>query len=293
MKYTLQNEILTVVCDSLGGQLTSITNKAGLEYLWQGDEDYWAGQAPILFPICGSLRNNQAVNNHQEAIQMPRHGLVRKRKFVCEKQTQTEIVFSLTSDQEMFSQYPYHFKLYIRYYLGGDSIYVQYIVSNRSERNMPFFLGGHPAFNCPLEDGLDFTDYQVIFDAEEETNLVRPDLDSGLLDRGQLLSLDFDGRHLPMNHSLFYKDALCFKNTRSTSACLYSKKGKHSVTVHLEDFPNLVIWSSANDGPFVALEPMLGLSTYLDESDVFEEKDQVQFLSKGEIALYSYCIRLT
>lgn len=62
----LKNEYLTVQFKTLGGQLTSIKDKDGLEYLWQADPEYWNGQAPILFPICGSLRNDWAIYRPQE-----------------------------------------------------------------------------------------------------------------------------------------------------------------------------------------------------------------------------------
>lgn len=55
MTIELKNEYLTVQFKTLGGQLTSIKDKDGIEYLWQADPNYWNGQAPILFPICGSL----------------------------------------------------------------------------------------------------------------------------------------------------------------------------------------------------------------------------------------------
>lgn len=47
----------------------------GLEYLWQGDAEYWSGQAPILFPICGSIRDNKAVIGNQKttSIQERKH----------------------------------------------------------------------------------------------------------------------------------------------------------------------------------------------------------------------------
>ncbi|HFU4208964.1 TPA: aldose 1-epimerase family protein, partial [Streptococcus suis] len=49
----LKNENLTVQFSELGGQIISIKDKDGIEYLWQGDPTYWSGQAPVLFPICG------------------------------------------------------------------------------------------------------------------------------------------------------------------------------------------------------------------------------------------------
>lgn len=288
MNYCLQNDVLTVTLDSLGGQLTSIKSKNDLEYLWQGDVAYWSGQAPILFPICGSLRDNKAFNQAGETIEMPRHGLIRKCEFTCVKETSSEIVFAIQSDDAMKAAYPYEFTFYVSYHLVGDTILVQYIVQNQSDCDLPFFVGGHPGFNCPLEEGLEFTDYQIRFEKEEETNLVRPILENGLIDRENLRSLDFDGKTLALDHDHFREDALCFKDARSRSVSLCSDKGKHSVTLAFDDYPNVLIWSSPNDGPFFALEPMLGLSTFLDEGDQFEEKDQVQILPAGQVGCYSY-----
>ena len=39
MTIELKNEYLTVQFKTLGGQLTSIKDKDGLEYLWQADPD--------------------------------------------------------------------------------------------------------------------------------------------------------------------------------------------------------------------------------------------------------------
>ena len=84
MKKSLQNENLSINVNSFGGALSSIKDKDGLEYLWQGDKKYWSGQAPVLFPICGSLRNGKAVIGGDKETTMPRHGIVRKREFELE-----------------------------------------------------------------------------------------------------------------------------------------------------------------------------------------------------------------
>ena len=54
----LKTEQLSVQFQTFGGALSSIKDKDGIEYLWQGDPTYWSGQAPVLFPICGSVRND-------------------------------------------------------------------------------------------------------------------------------------------------------------------------------------------------------------------------------------------
>ena len=95
----LKNEYLTVQFKTLGGQLTSIKDKDGLEYLWQADPEYWNGQAPILFPICGSLRNDWAIYRPQERPfftgLIRRHGFVRKEEFTLEEVNENSVTFSI------------------------------------------------------------------------------------------------------------------------------------------------------------------------------------------------------
>ena len=49
MVIELKNEQLTVQFSEFGGALSSIKDKDGVEYLWQGNPEYWSGQAPVLF----------------------------------------------------------------------------------------------------------------------------------------------------------------------------------------------------------------------------------------------------
>ena len=51
----------------------------------------------------------------------------------------------------------------ISYELGGDGITVHYQVANTGEEEMFFSIGGHPAFNVPLEEGLAFEDFYLAF----------------------------------------------------------------------------------------------------------------------------------
>ena len=59
MVIEVKSDQLTVQFKTLGGALSSIKDREGIEYLWQGDATYWSGQAPVLFPICGSLRERR------------------------------------------------------------------------------------------------------------------------------------------------------------------------------------------------------------------------------------------
>lgn len=292
MKKSLQNEFLKIDVASLGGALSSIQDRDGLEYLWQGDKKYWSGQAPVLFPICGSLRNNQAVIGGDKKASMPRHGIVRKREFALEKAGDKEFVYSIEANEELLAQYPYDFKLSIGYALSGKSIVITYTVANRSDEVMPFFLGAHPAFNCPLTDDTAYEDYYVEFEQEENCTSATPLPDSGLVDRHTRQPFLENSKRLPLDYKYFAEEAIVLDELKSRKARLRTDKHDKGIEIDFSDFHNLLLWSTANKSPFIALEPWSGLSTCTDESDVFEEKANVTLLPPKSSKQYRLVISI-
>lgn len=47
---------------------------------------------------------------------------------------------------------------------------------------MPYFIGGHPGFNCPLVDGTNYEDYYLEFSEVETTSVPQSFPETGLLD---------------------------------------------------------------------------------------------------------------
>lgn len=146
MEYILNNEQLTVTFTTKGGTICSIEDSQGIEYLWQGDATYWSGQAPILFPICGGLRDDKALIGDDLETQMPRHGIVRKREWEMIEKDEKHIVFEITSNIETKVMFPYDFRLLAKYTLEGRSLKITYEVENTDTKKFPFFTGGHPEY---------------------------------------------------------------------------------------------------------------------------------------------------
>jgi galactose mutarotase-like enzyme len=52
MNKVIENDIARVEISTLGAEVTSFkTLKDDCEYLWNGDKQYWASHAPVLFPL--------------------------------------------------------------------------------------------------------------------------------------------------------------------------------------------------------------------------------------------------
>ena len=282
------NEVF-VECLQEGAMLHSLV-KNGREYLWQGDKSFWAGQAPVCFPIAGVLRDGRAVAFGKECS-MKRHGVARINPFKIESVGANYVAFVQNSSEKTKAEFPFDYRLEIKYTVVKSTVTTQYTVYNTGKEKLPFVIGGHPAFNCPVDKNEAFEDYSVTFDKPINEECLRPDIHSGLIDISNRFKVfDAPGR-IDMKHSLFVDDAMVFDGIESKSALLIGKN-KRGVRLDYQDFDNLLVWSSANGGPFVALEPWTGISTCSDEDSVFESKRGMTVLEAGEQASFKFKITL-
>ena len=284
----LKSDQLQVQFQTFGGALSSIKDKDGVEYLWQGDPTYWSGQAPVLFPICGSVRNDTVVYENKDGSheigKIPRHGLVRKKEFDLVDQTDNSVTFAIEDTEEMYENYPYHFRLEITYIVTGKTIRTEYKIYNKeSEKSMPYFIGGHPGFNCPLLADEVYEDYYLEFEEPETCSVPKPFPKTGMLDFKDRSSWLDNQKELGLNYDLFSYDAVTLDELESRKVALRSRKHDKVLRLHFEEFPNLIIWSTLNKGPFIALEPWSGLSTSLEEGDRLEDKKDVRILKPGQV----------
>lgn len=297
MVIEIKSDQLTVQFKILGGALSSIKDREGIEYLWQGDATYWSGQAPVLFPICGSLREDTAFYSHADGTEtkgnIPRHGLVRKKEFELVEQTENSVTFAIEDDENTYQNYPYHFRLEITYLVTGKTVRTQYKIFNKeTNKVMPFFIGGHPGFNCPLLDGETYEDYYLEFEKEETCSVPRPFPDTGMLDFQDRSPWLDSQKEVDLSYDLFSVDAVTLDELQSKTIALRSRKHEKGLKVHFQEFSNLIIWSTLNKGPFIALEPWSGLSTSLEEGDHLEDKKNVRLLEPGQVDQIGFDIEI-
>ncbi len=288
MAVKISSAAVTVVCLQEGAMLHSLV-KDGVEYLWQGDKEHWGGQAPVCFPIVGVLKGGKA-NAFGKPCEMKRHGVARINPFEIKEQGPNSVCFVQKSSEKTKREFPFDYLLQIKYTVLGNSVTTEYTVKNTGNCKLPFQIGGHPAFNCPLESGERFEDYSVKFDKVLNHPCLRPDIHSGIIDISKRYDVIKNSNEIKMDHSLFVDDAMVFDGIKSKSATFSA--GGRGVQIDYQDFANLLIWSSANGGDFVALEPWTGISTCSDESDAFENKRGITVLEPGEEASFKFKITL-
>lgn len=275
----------------LDGAMLNSLNKNNTEYLWQGDAKYWAGQAPVCFPITGVLPNGE-MQAFGKRCTMKRHGVARINPFEVLKQHKNSVTFVQRSDENTKRDFPFDYELKIKYTINGDTVTNEYTVTNTGEDKLPFVIGGHPAFNCPLSNGEKFEDYKVIFDKNITKPCLRPDHHTGLVNVYENFDEMHGGDTLSLVHELFEeKDALIFENCEAKSATLIGKSGK-GVKIEFQDMNNLLIWSAVGNAPFVALEPWTGLASCNDEDGLFEHKRGMTVLEKDETASFKFKITM-
>ena len=297
MVIEVKSDQLTVQFKTLGGALSSIKDRDGIEYLWQGDATYWSGQAPVLFPICGSLREDTAFYSHADGTEtkgsIPRHGLVRKNEFELVDQTENSVTFAIEDDENTYQNYPYHFRLEITYLVTGKTVRTQYKIFNKeTSKVMPYFIGGHPGFNCPLLDDEAYEDYYLEFEKEETCSVSRPFPETGLLDFQDRSPWLVSQKEVDLSYDLFSVDAVTLDELQSKSIALRSRKHEKGLKVNFQEFPNLIIWSTLNKGPFITFEPWSGLSTSLEEGDHLEDKKNVRLLEAGQVDQIDFDIEI-
>ena len=157
---------------------------------------------------------------------------------------------------------------------------------------MPFFIGGHPGFNCPLLDGETYEDYYLEFEKEETCSVPRPFPETGMLDFQDRSPWLDSQKEVDLSYDLFRVDAVTLDELQSRTIALRSRKNEKGLKVHFQEFSNLIIWSTLNKGPFIAFEPWSGLSTSLEEGDHLEDKKNVRLLEAGQVDQIGFDIEI-
>lgn len=273
MIYTIKNDKIEVSVEDLGAQMRSIKDATGKEYLWQGDENYWNGSAPNLFPYIARLTEGKYILKGR-TYEMPKHGFLRNSVLKLKEKTQTKMVFSLTDSEETYRMYPYHFEIKVKYELFENELKVSYNVANKDKKVMYFGVGGHPGFQVPVEKELSFEDYFIEFAKGTDMKRVGMSEDCFVTGKDEAFPLE-ENRRLYLHHNLFDDDAIILKDAPS-KVVLASEKGSARIEMETSHLEYLGIWHKpASDAPYVCIEPWSSLPSKKDIIEDLEKQDNL------------------
>lgn len=292
MQFTLSHRGLRAVADSHGGELVSLRDAAGTEYIWSGDPAFWPGRNPLLFPIVGNLKNGRVLFQGQP-YEMGRHGFARDLDFFPVEQDDRHVVLELRESPETLARYPFPFSLRVCHTLTEDGFSTAFRVENTGSTPMPFCIGAHTAFRCPLHDGERFEDYEIVFDQPEQadTVLLTPE---GLVSHNRREPLLNETDRFPLDRAVFDRlDTIILENLRSTGVSLLHRETGHGVRLDFTGFPMVAFWTKSGcEAPFVCLEPWHGCAAADNEDGEFFHKPHCITLAPGEIRDLRYTIVL-
>lgn len=272
--HTIYHQHIQATINPLGAELSSLMLN-NVEYLWQGDERYWTGRAPILFPVVGALKDGHMIYQGRRYA-MGKHGIVRQALFDGVSESSSAVTMRLQSDHLTLEHYPWQFELLVHFTLDDSGLQVRYEVTNKDDTTMLFTLGSHPAFALAVNEAQELSDYTISIEQNESLKRYRL-FESGLLDTS---ATPHDSTFC-LSATLFNDDALVFRDIKADSVAL-SHKGQTMLRVKTGGAPHLGIWAKPG-APFVCIEPWLGTCDFVDSDNQFEHKPDLTALEPGKM----------
>jgi len=284
----LENSSLIVeVCD-IGAELNKLySKKYNFDFLWNGDAKYWSRKSPVLFPIVGRLKDNEAIIDNK-IYNISQHGFARDNEFKLTSKLEKSLTYSFKANMETKKNFPYDFQLNITFTLKEDALEVGWNVTNNDINDMYFSIGAHPAFNVPFNKGEELEDYYLSFETEkniEEVILKAP----YVKEKKKIDKLD----RTPIIAEMFENDALIYSGVNKVS--IHSESSDMTVGVEFKNFPFVGIWSpyykdAKTIAPFICIEPWYGIADLENSNKVFKDKLGINKLASGQEFEASYKI---
>ena len=270
---TIKNEYLTASFNEVGAELKSLVYD-DTQYIWEGIQDVWTFSCPLLFPICGGLKNDKYILNGKEYT-LEKHGYARFKTFEVENSTDNSVVFLHKSDDETKESFPFDYELRVFYALENKTLKIDYLIKNLNDRTMYFSIGSHEGYYTP--EGIE--DYDVIFPQNETLNSY---VLYGNLLSNQQIPIIKDQNYIPLYDKYFTVDALVFKDLKSKSATLRNRKTGKAVKVDFPDDKYFLLWHKPNS-PYICLEPWDGIQDIVNSSyDITEKEGIISLDAKSE-----------
>lgn len=277
----IQNNWLSVGISTLGSELMYINGCYGTEFLWNGDKSVWSYRAPILFPICGGLKEDSYSFSGKQ-YRLEKHGFALNSEFKGTKISDTKAEFTLEANEETKKVFPFDFKLTIVFELIKNAVKITNIVKNLSHNPMYYSIGAHEGYNCP--EGIE--EYEIQFSEKQVLN-------SYILD-GNLLTHDTiriaeNSDVLPLKTKYFTVDALVFKNIEFNEVTLAHRHSGKKVRVSFDKANYFLLWTKPGAN-YICLEPWNGVQDIVGSDYDITQKEGIIRLAGNESEIFTHTI---
>ena len=271
----ISNDQITIKIDPHGAELKSI-KKENIEYLWQGDPQYWKRTSPILFPIVGRLIDNEYIYN-DKTYEMSQHGFARDMAFELVSTCRFGATYALQNNKSTLAKYPFKFRLLVNYVILDATVTVNWTLENIDNKPIYFSIGAHPAFNFEngsiIEINKETTQYKM-----NGTPFIHSDNDVVI-------------KSIVIDNDTFKNDAIILSDIDK----IVIKDDIKEVEVKCSGFPYVGLWSRVKEGknaPFTCIEPWYGLADTVGHDKIFAHKKGIKKLNVGGVFKSSYKITL-
>lgn len=277
MNYILKNESLTVTISDAGAEILSIINESGDEVIHQGC-DVYPKHCPICFPVIGGFPDGiYSYNNKSYKIDF--HGFAGSSVFEAVKVSNTEISFKISSNEETFKAFPFHFDLYVNYTLKGKDLITEYIIKNTGDDVMYYSVGSHTGYK--LEKGL--KEYKVKFQREEDNLGVKLLTEHGLFTVAHILKNGV----MQLDDALFEKGPFTLTDLSSDYLILEGNDGKEIAKLDFSEFKYVTFWSVPNN-TYVCIEPWSCESAHYTDSNILDKQKDFTVVQAGDTKTHSH-----
>lgn len=285
--HTIRSSTLTATIKAHGAELCSLKD-GGTEFVWQAGPA-WQRHAPLLFPIVGRLADDE-MRHKRKTYRMTQHGFARDSGFEWLERGEDRCTLVLEDSEATRALYPFAFRLTAAYTIDNAGLDLSLTIVNPGGETLPVSLGGHPAFNWPLQPGVPKESYALTFTNEEPSPVRR--VEGGLL----LAATDpspVRDKVLPLSEALFASDAVILDPVNSDAVRYAAGQGSGPwLKMSWRGFRELGVWSKPSGAPFLCIEPWRGYASPKDFDGEFNDKPGLMHIAPGAKEQLSYRIEV-
>lgn len=271
MLYTIENDILKLTVDGMGGAMHSLVYKpTAEERLWQGGEE-WRSRDVVIFPIVGHAG---AFEVGGEEYKLKSHGLIRYHALTPTAMGDGAITLSFSSTAETQKCYPFAFDFSVSYTLEDNTVRVEYFVRSKGGV-MPFYVGGHPGMRAP--GGSAVIEFENV-----EHPIIYP-VEGGAAQMRRLQSFVAD--------KAFFAECKTLQLGSLSGGDIYARTQDGYLYTYRSDCPLFAFWSNPDGGDYVCVEPWWGIN---DDPSFPRELSLKPFMNfeRGEGSTFSYTLTI-